>query len=147
MSFGVWHIMQEYVFAILEVVQFLPYREIRWRRAWELYFVLSKLMKNPLVPMTDILILTCSTHGKFQYLWDLPVGRISQFFDAKFHVRTVIKCKVSLFHWMFSDASGVSDWCDPRGVSSAKSICIVSLKTWNLMDIKVDGQKSHRVSP
>ena len=25
--------MQEYVFAILEVVQFLPYREIRWRRS------------------------------------------------------------------------------------------------------------------
>ena len=100
-------------------------------------------MKNPLVPTTDILILTCSTHGKFQYLWDLPVGRISQFFDATFHVRTVIKCKFLLFHRMFSVSSGVEDKGDLRGVCD----CIVLLKTWNLMYLKVDEQKSDSATP
>ena len=48
---------------------------------------------------------------------------------------------------MFSDASGVEDWGDLRGVSSGKSDRLVLLKTWNIMDIKVDGQKSDRVKP
>ena len=48
---------------------------------------------------------------------------------------------------MLSDASRVEDWGDLRGVSSGKSDRLVLLKTWNIMDIKVDGQKSDRVKP
>ena len=62
-----------------------------------------------------------------------------------FCVRTVMKCKFSLFHCKFSDARGGEDWGDLRGVQSGKYGCLVLLKTWNLMDIKVDEQKSDRV--